>query len=98
MTRELTGDGERRDVSLSRDGELSRSRAAALIREGRVTVNGKRLDKPSFKADVGAVILLDLPEVKPAKAPAKKPAAKKADDKPAAKKPAAKKPAAKKDK
>ena len=70
MTRQYTGDGERLDVTLSRDGELSRSRAAALIKEGRVTVNGKMSDRPSLKADVGAVILLDLPEVKPAKAEA----------------------------
>ena len=70
MTRQFTGDGERLDVTLSREGELSRSRAAALIREGRVTVNGRTEDKPSFKADVGAAILLDEPELKPAKAEA----------------------------
>ncbi len=70
MTREFAGNGERLDVTLSKDGELSRSRAAALIKEGSVTVNGRTEDKPSFKAENGAVILLDLPEVKPAKAEA----------------------------
>ena len=70
MTREFTGDGERLDVALSRDGELSRSRAAALIKEGRVTVNGRAEDKPAFKAEIGARIVLDLPEIKPAKAEA----------------------------
>ena len=70
MTREFTGDGERLDVTLSRDGELSRSRAAALIKEGRVTVNGRTEDKPSFKAEIGARIVLDLPDIKPAKAEA----------------------------
>ena len=70
MIRTYTGDGDRLDVTLSRDGELSRSRAAALIKAGCVTVNGRREGKPSFKADSGAEIQLDMPEVKPAKAEA----------------------------
>ncbi len=70
MTRQFTGDGERLDVTLSRDGELSRSRAAALIKEGRVTVNGRTEDKPSYKTEGGAVILLDLPDIRPARAEA----------------------------
>ncbi|MBR3738889.1 MAG: RluA family pseudouridine synthase [Clostridia bacterium] len=70
MTREYTGDGERLDVVLSKDGELSRSRAAALIKDGCVTVDGQTETKPSFKAENGAVIVLDMPEVKPAKAEA----------------------------
>ena len=70
MIREFTADGDRLDVALSRDGELSRSRAAALIREGRVTVNGKTETKPAFKAEAGARILLDVPEARPAKAQA----------------------------
>ena len=67
MTREYTGDGERLDVNLSKDGELSRSRAAALIRDGRVTVDGRKETKPSFKTEAGAAIVLDMPEAKPAK-------------------------------
>ena len=70
MTREYTGDGERLDVTLSRDGELSRSRAAALIKDGRVTVDGRKENKPSFKAESGAAIVLDMPDIKPAKAEA----------------------------
>ena len=70
MTRQFTGDGERLDVTLSRDGELSRSRAAALIKEGRAMVNGRTEDKPSFKAEIGARIVLDLPDIKPARAEA----------------------------
>ncbi len=70
MTRQFTGDGERLDVALSRDGALSRSRAAALIREGRVTVDGRVEDKPSYKPAAGAAILLDEPEMKPARAEA----------------------------
>jgi len=70
MTRTYEGNGERLDVVLSRDGEISRSRAAALIREGRVTVNGKREDRPAAKPDAGASILLDMPEARPARAEA----------------------------
>lgn len=70
MIRSYEGTGDRLDVALSLDGELSRSRAAALIREGRVTVNGRKEEKPSFKAPVGSLIELDLPEIRPAKAEA----------------------------
>ena len=70
MTREFVGDGDRLDVTLSRDGELTRSRAAALIREGQVQVNGKAETKPSFKAEAGARIRVELPEARPAKAEA----------------------------
>ena len=70
MIREYVGEGERLDVTLSKDGEISRSRAATLIREGRVTVNGKTETKPSAKAEAGASIILDLPEPKPARAEA----------------------------
>lgn len=70
MIREYTGDGERLDVILSKDGELSRSRAAALIKDGCVMINGQVETKPSFKAEAGALIQLDMPEIKPAKAEA----------------------------
>ncbi|MBR4539988.1 MAG: RluA family pseudouridine synthase [Clostridia bacterium] len=70
MTREYTGDRDRLDVILSKDGELSRSRAAALIKDGCVMVNGQVETKPSFKAEAGAAIILDMPEIKPAKAEA----------------------------
>ena len=67
MIREFTGNGERLDVLLSADGELSRSRAAALIKEGCVTVDGRTETKPSYKIEPGQTIRLDLPEPKPAK-------------------------------
>lgn len=70
MIREFTGDGDRLDVLLSRDGALSRSRAAALIREGCVTVDGKREDKPSLKVRMGAMVTLNEPEIRPAQAQA----------------------------
>ena len=70
MIREFVGGGERLDVLLSGDGQISRSRAAALIKDGRVTVNGKPETKPSLKAERGAAILLDVPEPRPAKAEA----------------------------
>ena len=70
MIREFTADGERLDVLLSRDGELTRSRAAVLIKEGCVKVNGKKEDKSSFKPAAGMLVTLEMPEVKPAKAEA----------------------------
>jgi len=70
MIREFTGDGERLDVVLSRDGEITRSRAAALIKEGCVRVNGKTEEKPSLKTPAGANVILEMPEIKPAKAEA----------------------------
>ena len=70
MTREFEGSGERLDVILSRDGEITRSRAAALIKEGCVQVGGRVETKPAFKASQGARILLTLPETKMARAAA----------------------------
>ena len=62
----FTGDGTRLDVLLSRDGTLSRSRAAELIRQGAVAVNGKPELKPASKPDPGAEIRLEMPDVRPA--------------------------------
>ncbi|MBQ4074272.1 MAG: RluA family pseudouridine synthase [Clostridia bacterium] len=70
MIREWIADGDRLDVILSRDGELTRSRAAGLIKEGCVTVNGKAESKPSCKPNAGALIQLDMPQIKPARAEA----------------------------
>ena len=70
MIREYTGDGERLDVLLSRGGEISRSRAAALIREGCVAVGGKTETKPAAKAEAGVSVTLTMPEIKPARAEA----------------------------
>ena len=70
MNRVWTGNGDRLDVLLSGDGELSRSRAAALIREGRVTVSGRTERKPSMKPGAGDQVELELPEVRPARAQA----------------------------
>ena len=70
MIREFTGSGERLDVLLSADEELSRSRAAALIKDGCVSVGERVENKPSYKTEPGELIYLDMPEVKPAKAEA----------------------------
>ena len=70
MIREFTGNGERLDVLLSADGELSRSRAAALIKDGCVKVGGRIELKPSYKTEPGVCVIVTLPEIKPAKAEA----------------------------
>ena len=67
---EFTADGTRLDVILSKDGTLSRSRAADLIREGAVTVDGKVETKPSAKPVMDAKITLAMPDLKPAQAEA----------------------------
>ena len=43
-------------------GTLTRSRAAALIHEGQVTINGKVVSQPSFKPKFGDVVAVNVPE------------------------------------
>ena len=43
-------------------GTLTRSRAAALIHEGQVTVNGIVVDHPSFKPKNGDIVAINIPE------------------------------------
>ena len=43
-------------------GTLTRSRAAALIHEGQVTVNGLVVDHPSFKPKYGDIVAVNIPE------------------------------------
>ena len=57
------GSGVRLDVLMA--GEtLSRSRAASLIEDGLVCVDGKTVTKPSFKAPAGALVEAVLPPVR----------------------------------
>lgn len=65
MTREYKGAGERLDVLLSADGEISRSRAAALIKEGCVSVNGKTETHPSARAGSGDTVILEMSDARP---------------------------------
>ncbi len=60
-TQVFIGDGSRLDVLTSTDG-LTRSRAAALIKEGQVTVNGVVILKPSYKTAQGDRVELTLPQ------------------------------------
>ncbi|MBN2798303.1 MAG: RluA family pseudouridine synthase [Deltaproteobacteria bacterium] len=48
---------------------LSRSRLAALIKEGRVEVEGERITRPAAKIPAGARVVVDLPPPRPATAP-----------------------------
>ncbi len=48
--------------------ELSRSRAAALVREGAVTVDGLVAPRPSLSVQAGAVVSVDVPPLRPAEA------------------------------
>lgn len=56
--------GERLDVVLS-GAEISRSRVAALIKDGCVTVNGRAETKPSFKLIGGEQVCCQVPDAAP---------------------------------
>ena len=58
------GDNTRLDVFVASSAQVSRSRAAALISEGLVTVNG-RLASKSVKLHPGDTVGVDLPQAKP---------------------------------
>ncbi len=59
-------DGRRLDVLLAEAGGLSRSRAAALIGDGRCAVNGSTETRPGLTPKAGAEIALTVPAPKPA--------------------------------
>ena len=59
----FAGSGIRLDVLMTGEA-LSRSRAASLIEEGHVLVDGKIVTKPSFKAPAGALVEAVLPPVR----------------------------------
>ncbi len=64
MIKTFSGDGARLDQLLSSDGEISRSRAAALIRDGMAAVDGRVENKPSYKPQIGETVALTLPEAR----------------------------------
>ena len=66
--RVVEADGERLDVFTSALAEVTRSRAGALIREGRVRVNGEPQEKAGFRLKPGMRVSVEVPEAVPAKA------------------------------
>ncbi len=59
--RRARGSGERLDLLLAAEG-LSRSRAAALIRQGQARVDGKVEMHPSYKPKLGSEVELNIPD------------------------------------
>lgn len=59
---------ERLDVLVAEAADVTRSRAAALIKEGRVQVDGAVREKAGFAARAGADIRVDIPDAAPARA------------------------------
>lgn len=57
-------EGARVDACLTKQCELSRSRIAALIMEGAMTIDGKNETKPAVKISAGQCIELTIPEVR----------------------------------
>ncbi|MCA9495295.1 MAG: RluA family pseudouridine synthase [Myxococcales bacterium] len=64
MTR-VAGEGRLDTVVAETFPELSRSRSAALIREGRVSLDGRVVTRPSERCAVGAELVVDLPPPRP---------------------------------
>ncbi len=64
MNIEFASKGGRLDVEIAENGEMTRSRAAALIKDGFVSIDGKTADKASFKAPEGTLICVTIPEIK----------------------------------
>lgn len=62
----IPADGRRLDVLLAEQTGLTRSRVAALMEEGRVTVDGQPVSKAGFKAKPGQEIRLTVPAPRPA--------------------------------
>lgn len=62
----IPGDGRRLDVALSEAAGLTRSRVAALMADGNVTVDGKVETKSGAKAKSGQTVILMIPAPKPA--------------------------------
>ena len=59
-------EGERLDVFAAELAGATRSRAGALVREGRVTVDGAAQTKPGFRLKAGMQVRLEVPPVAPA--------------------------------
>lgn len=61
---------DRLDVFAAALADVTRSRAGALIRDGRVTVDGAAQTKAGFKLKPGSVVTVEVPEPVPAQAQA----------------------------
>ena len=59
-------DGERLDVYAAELAGITRSRAGALIREGRVAADGAAQTKAGFKLKAGMAVRVEVPEAAPA--------------------------------
>ncbi|MBQ3222407.1 MAG: RluA family pseudouridine synthase [Clostridia bacterium] len=66
MNRTIAAEAGRLDVFVAQAAEITRSRAASLIEEGAVLVNGKRPEKAGLKLKGGEEISIEIPEAQPA--------------------------------
>lgn len=66
MNRTIAAEAGRLDVFVAQAAEITRSRAASLIEEGAVLVNGKRPEKAGLKLKGGEEICIEIPEAQPA--------------------------------
>ena len=63
-------DGQRLDVFAAELAQVTRSRAGALMKEGRVQVDGEAQTKAGFRLKPGMAVRVEVPEPTPAKAQA----------------------------
>lgn len=68
MKFEFTASGKRLDVEISENCDVTRSRAAGLIKNGCVFVAGKATDKASVKPEAGTYVCVEIPDAKPIEA------------------------------
>lgn len=68
MKCEFYASGKRLDVEIAENCDVTRSRAAGLIKDGMVSVHGKTTDKASLKPETGTVICVEIPDAKPIEA------------------------------
>lgn len=67
-TVDADSDGMRLDVYLARTGLVTRSRALSLLKEGRVTVDGRAQEKAGFPLKTGMAVEMVIPQAVPAAA------------------------------
>ena len=68
MKFEFAASGKRLDVEIAEHCDVTRSRAAGLIKDGMVQVFGIIADKASLKPETGTVICVEIPDAKPIEA------------------------------
>jgi len=68
LTVDEASEGDRADSFVSQHSELTRTRAAELVREGRVRIQGTTIQRPSARVRLGDDVVVDVPPATPIEA------------------------------